>query len=232
MIPSVIKRLVKCFAMLFALGVYVCIIMTITQVYESEELIYKYARICGRGALKSFQDESDMSKYSTSTGAMSAEYDSYLSWLNSKSEYRNIVGYLRSGFSDGLTPTNFAIPYVDKDKLGDEFNQQLSLYMTTLRDRSNLTMYNLDNIVGSVKIVTKEFQNFNTHGLMYGVNSSFKNNTTGHTMLYNYNSYVTYYVVFEIEYDLLLKVTDFFGITTAGRTSRKIEIPVRYELYN
>lgn len=232
MTARMIKRFVIIFATFFLIAIYTCINLTITQVYESEELIYKYGRICGRGALKSFQDESDMSKYSTSTGGMSASYNEYLNWLNTNGDYAAIVQYLRSGFTDGITPSNFSIPYVDGEKLEVEFNQQLNMYMDTLQDEGNLIMYNLDNIQGKVKSVSKEFQNFNTHGMMYGVNSSFKDNTSGHAMLYDYNSYVSYYVVFELEYDLMLKVADYFNITNGGRTHRTIEIPVRYELYN
>lgn len=232
MVPSIVKKFLKIFTVLFVVAIFFCVHLTISQVYESEKIIYKYGRICGRGALRSFQDESDMSKYSTSTGAMSASYNEYLNWLNTKSDYRNVVSYLRSGFADGLTPTNFSIPYVDKDILTIEFNQQLNMYMDKLEDESNLTMYSVDNIRGSVKLLTKEFQNFNTHGLMYGVNSSFKDNTTGHTRLYDYDSYVSYNAILQIDYDLRLKVADYFSITNDGRTRRTIEIPIRYELYN
>lgn len=201
--------------------------LTMERFLYTTEMILTMAPISAKSAIRNFQDEKRMDLYESSPGVMSSEYSNYLSWLNSTSSYSEIVQDLNDKFVDGVNSANYALPYLDKDRLTEEFN---NLYGQQLGNIAGNSYMDIISIKGEVKNLTRNMNNFSSYGVMWGMGSSFYNNTTGHVMSYDYSNYVTYSVVFEVE--VVVNVNYGFTSINAGKRLIKHDFEMLYELVN
>ena len=211
------------FVFLYATFLFIPLYQMCTTMVSVENLAY----ISAEASLVDFQDETDMSSYSDG-GLMSTSYSEYLAWLNTYAEYQEVVQTLKDGFSMNMTPFNFSIPYIDKEKLSDYASDEMRMQI------DNYVLDNL-NVIESCDLtvtnVEKEMHSLTAEGSMWGRNSSFYSNNLGiGTQLYDYDNFVTYKVTFHV--DLTMKNTyNHFGITLPSK-STSFDFYRIYELVN
>ncbi len=215
--------MVICFSVLVYMNIEICL----TRLQGTVDLTNTLAPVVAKSAIRNFQDENRMDLYSNGTGAMSSAYSDYLYFLCAEPDFIDISNYMRNNFSEGLNPTNYAIPYLDREKLEVEFNQLLNEQITKLSDDR---YFDIVSIQGKVEECTPHIRNMMDNPDTWGLSSSFYSNTVGHTMNYNYNKYITYSVKFTFE----VRVKNKFGIIPIDLGDRKItnDFYINYELLN
>lgn len=201
--------------------------LTMERFLYTADMALTLAPISAKSAIRNFQDENRMDLYESSPGVMSSTYSNYLGWLGSRSAYTEIVQDLNDKFSEGVNPSNYALPYLDKDKLTIEFND---LYQQQLSGMASNSYMDIVGVTGVVKNIERDINNFSAYGVMWGLGSPFYNNTTGHVMSYDYSNYVTYRVTFEVE--VLINMNYGFTNINVGRRQLKHEFEMLYELVN
>jgi len=211
----------------FTVFVYTQYDLTMERFLYTTDMALTLAPISAKSAIRNFQDETRMDLYESSPGVMSSTYSGYLSWLGGKSAYSEIATDLHEKFGDGVNPSNYALPYLDKDKLTEEFNE---LYRQQLTGIANNSYVDIVGVTGTVKSMSRNINNFSAYGVMWGLGSSFYDNTSGHIMSYDYSNYVTYSVIFEVE--VIINID--YGITNINAGMRQIvhDFEILYELVN
>lgn len=208
--------------------------LEVVKIDNTTKMVQTYAEICADSAVLAFQDESNMDLYTApgTSSSMSQSYVQYINWLEGYPEYRDIAGYLRTRFTEGVTSGNFALPYLDKEKVNELFEKNLNEQLDAFNRLTGTSrgFFLVDNINTKVTDFVLTMRSFGSDGKMFGNNSSFSSNTDGHDMLYNYHYYPSYFVEFEVEYEIPIigKMTS----QAFGNRKEKCKVVKTYELFN
>lgn len=202
------------------------------QMVYAEELLDTFGPICAKNAVRDFQTE-DITMFSDGGTGMSVNYNDYIGWLmTSGGDFGTTPQDLINNWSLGITATNYALPYLDPDKLQEKFD----LYLKTqsqLLSRFN-SLCPLTDMQGEVVSCTKQVYSMSSNYSLWGNSSSFNTEMNNHLgyELYNYDYFIAYKVKFRVRGKLELKVP-VGGFTLKIPTMyRDVEFNTYYELVN
>ena len=158
------------------------------------DMVELFGPLAAKYGIREFQTENP--DCYTEDGRLSDEYLDYLNWIQGETEFNIIAQELRDNFDIGLTPANYALPYVDKNKLQKYADDYLKKQLEYLKMDEKIN--SLIDIEIEVTNINREWKQMSYLTDIWGHNSEFYSNTLGHTMIYDYSKYICYTIDFKV----------------------------------